>query len=114
MIILDYIWFLQGRGGKRARARLQIRKKLILKDPLNEDAVACLKRFAERRMKVDDSSEEGESSAESEFEEKVEFITSFGGEEEVARKSKVKMKAKILTISETHKVDNSNDHKRLA
>ncbi|KAE9549621.1 hypothetical protein FO519_007162 [Halicephalobus sp. NKZ332] len=103
---------ISGRGGKRARARLQIRKKLILKDPLNEDAVACLKRFAERRMRKDETEDEDESSDESEFEEKVEFITSFGGEEEAPKKPKPRNKA--VPSIEVPKDEDINDQKKLA
>uniref|UniRef100_A0A7E4VII7 DRY_EERY domain-containing protein n=1 Tax=Panagrellus redivivus TaxID=6233 RepID=A0A7E4VII7_PANRE len=68
-----------GRASRRDRARLKRRKQLILKDPLNEDAVSVLRRFAVRRLR-EITAEEGSSSNsdDDEVEEKTEFITCFG------------------------------------
>lgn len=83
---------------------------MILKDPLNEDAVASLRRFAERKMRAEYSEISDESSADSEFEEKVEFITSFGGDEEEPKKSK----NIISSVTEKQTMEDINDQKKLA
>lgn len=63
-------------------------------------------------MRKNESEDEDESSDDSEFEEKVEFITSFGGEEEVPKKPKAKVK-NVPSI-EAPKIEDLNDQKKLA
>uniref|UniRef100_A0A914Z025 Suppressor of white apricot N-terminal domain-containing protein n=1 Tax=Panagrolaimus superbus TaxID=310955 RepID=A0A914Z025_9BILA len=102
---------LSGKSSKRDRARLRQTKAVILKDPLNEDAVASLKRFAERRMDAAEAiSDDSMSDVGEDVEEKTIIISSYGDEDESTSRKKSKAEISLNTI----KHEKDEDYKKLA